>query len=184
MGFISLVDGTVLQIQAHEIPEKGRSVAIDDMTWFPEQEISRKGAVSATLSLSRTGERVFLTGSIDFVLLASCDKCLVEFELPQHLDFRVILDLGCEDPALVVKDYEWDLDELDVVYLVEPTIDLGDILAQQVILALPQKRVCRDECRGLCPRCGEDLNTDSCRCVDGDDESPFRLLGRLTIKNS
>ena len=47
---------------------------------------------------------------------------------------------------------------------------LTDVLAEQVLLAMPMKVICRSDCRGLCPHCGTNLNTDECRCsIQGSD---------------
>jgi uncharacterized protein len=180
--FISLAEEAMLQVQALEIPEKGLSVEVADSSWFPVQEISRRGKLQTNVFLSRDGDRVNVSGSILFILLASCDRCLVEFELPKSIDFSAIFDLGGEDPALLVKDYECDKSEIDVVYLEEPIIDLGSILSQQIIMALPRKNLCCNDCLGLCHGCGENLNTKKCSCKAGNDESPFSVLSQLAIK--
>ena len=68
---------------------------------------------------------------------------------------------------------------MDVVYLAEPVVDVGDILYQQVVLALPQKAVCNSDCKGLCSKCGVDLNLEECQCHRDTDGSPFSVLAKL-----
>ena len=175
----------MLQIKIAEIPEEGLSVKVTDMSWFPTREVPIKGEVRAEVFLTLSNERVFVSGSIKLVMLLVCDRCLNDFELPRDISFRVVCDLNGEDPALAVREYECDSNEMDVVFLEEPVIDLGNILTQQLFLAVPQKKLCRTDCAGLCPECGEDLNKRKCGCRIGDDDSPFNVLGRLiTKKNS
>ena len=59
-------------------------------------------------------------------------------------------------------------DETDswVIHQKTGEVDLTEPLREAVMIALPQKRVCRDDCHGLCPQCGIDLNQESCRCED------------------
>ena len=182
MDFISLAEEAVLQVQAVGIPEEGLSVNVTDASWFPDREVSRRGDLQADVFLSRSNERVFASGSIDLVMLFSCDRCLEKFELPKHITFRVVFDLSGEDPALATKEYECDKSEMDVVFLEEPVIDLGALLTQQLILAVPQKNLCRSDCRGLCSDCGADLNRKKCGCKVGDADSPFSTLGQLITK--
>ena len=174
----------MLQVQTVEIPEEGLSVKVTDVSWFPDREIVRRGDLEVEVSFARRNGRIFVTGSIDLVIQHSCDRCLAEFELPRHITFRVVFDLNGEDPALTAREYECDQSEMDVVFLKDTVIDLGAILSQQVIMAVPQKNLCRSDCRGFCPGCGADLNKNKCSCEVGDSDSPFGVLRQLTTKKN
>jgi uncharacterized protein len=182
VGFISIAEDAVLQVQTVEIPEEGLSVKVTDASWFPDREVARRGGLEVEVSFSRRNERISVTGSIDLVMQRSCDRCLAEFELPKHITFQVVFDLGGEDPALTAREYECDQSEMDVVFLEEPVIDLGAILSQQVMMAAPQKNLCRSDCRGFCPGCGADLNKNKCSCEAGGSDSPFNVLRQLATK--
>lgn len=179
MDSISIAEDAVLQVQTVEIPEEGLSVKVSDLSWFPDEEVMRRGDLKAEAFFSRSNERFVVSGSIDVVVVLGCDRCLGEFELPRNIIFRVVFDPNGEDPALAAREYECDKDEMDVVFLKEPVIDLGIILSQQVILAVPQKNLCRADCLGLCSSCGENLNMKKCSCRGGDSNSPFSVLGQL-----
>ena len=58
-------------------------------------------------------------------------------------------------------------------------VDLDDLLRQQLYLSLPVKNLCAEECRGLCPGCGANLNQADCTCGAGEDRSPFAVLRQL-----
>ncbi len=184
MGFISLAEDAVLQVQVVEIPEEGLSVKVTDASWFPDREVARREGLEVEVSFSRRNESISVAGSIDLIMQLSCDRCLADFELPRHISFRVVFDLGGEDPALTAREYECDQSEMDVVFLEEPVIDLGAILSQQVLMAVPQKNLCQSDCRGFCPGCGADLNRDKCSCEDGDPDSPFGVLRQLATKKN
>lgn len=182
MDIISLVEDAVLQVQIAEIPAKGLSLKVTDPTWFPGSEVSRTGVLEVEVSLTRRNERIYVASSIDLIMLATCDRCLAEFELPQQITFQVIFDLKGEDPALHAREYECDQDEMDVIFLEDPVIDIGATLAQQVTMAVPQKNLCQSECQGFCSGCGINLNNNKCCCEAGNTESPFSVLSKLTTK--
>ena len=63
--------------------------------------------------------------------------------------------------------------------VIETVVDLDDLLRQQLYLSLPVKNLCAEECRGLCPGCGANLNQADCTCGAGEDRSPFAVLRQL-----
>ncbi len=168
-----------MQIQVAEIPEEGLQVDVDDVSWFPDHEVPRKGDLRASVHLVRTGERILANGSINLILLLSCDRCLTEFESSREIVFQLVFELNSEDPAIKLKEYECDRGEMDTVFLKEKAIDLSTLLYQQLILALPQRNLCKEECRGLCRSCGENLNVENCSCASEETGSPFKILGQL-----
>lgn len=168
-----------MQIQVAEIPEEGLQVNVVDVSWFPDHDVARKGDLRVSVHLVRRGERVLASGTISLVLLLACDRCLEQFESPQEIDFQLVFELNGEDPALAVKEYECDQGDIDTVFLKEPVIDLDTVLYQQLLLALPQRSLCNEECRGLCRKCGRKLNFEDCGCSSENTESPFKALGQL-----
>ena len=60
-------------------------------------------------------------------------------------------------------------------------MDLEAIIREQIILMVPLKPLCREDCRGLCPNCGANLNLESCDCKTDKSDSPFAQLAKLKI---
>jgi uncharacterized protein len=58
-------------------------------------------------------------------------------------------------------------------------LDLSELVREQVLLALPMNPVCEESCRGVCPKCGQNLNRGECDCEAAEEESPFGLLAQL-----
>jgi uncharacterized protein len=56
-------------------------------------------------------------------------------------------------------------EDVDISYYRDDRIDLNELLREQFYLALPMKPLCRDDCKGLCPQCGTNLNTGACSCA-------------------
>jgi uncharacterized protein len=64
------------------------------------------------------------------------------------------------------------------------TIDLRDEIAQQIVMTLPVKPLCDSACKGLCSRCGANLNRRPCTCTQTDDGNPFAVLQTLSFSDS
>lgn len=88
-----------------------------------------------------------------------CDRCLNMFEQLVDLTFQMLLHVG--STAL-------ETDEDDVINVPGDVVelDIRDRIAEQLILAVPMKSVCREDCQGMCGGCGKDLNVEECQCEE------------------
>lgn len=171
-----------MKIQFNEITAGGLHLRITDQSWFPAQELRGCGPVRAELDLERRGEKlVLMAGVIEGEVLHDCDRCLKPYKSPLAGSFKVDLELM---PAAgrFPGEYQCGPDEMDTIYLREPEIDIFQVLSQQVLLNLPLKRLCAEDCRGICPGCGADLNLADCRCRGGAGVSPFSILAGLKVE--
>ena len=149
-----------------------------------EQDFRVNGPVDAVCALRRKGEdKVELRGSLRANLTLVCDRCLAEYDHAVLTEMQVLLETRVDDPWRL-KELECTSADLDAILLDEPVVDLDDILRQQVYLALPVKNLCAEQCRGLCPGCGVNLNTTACSCGAGAVESPFAVLNHLQQKRN
>ncbi|GAB4376009.1 MAG: hypothetical protein Kow0042_21900 [Calditrichia bacterium] len=88
-----------------------------------------------------------------------CDRCLAEFDSPYEDRFELLFHIGTGD---------LDTDEEEVV-LIPPEqleIDLDPFIQENLILSIPMKSLCKVDCKGICPGCGADLNTEECSCPE------------------
>lgn len=118
--------------------------------------------LTGLLTLDNLQDRVLLTGSVDATLQAQCDRCLEPFSLT----FVVPVEI------MVLRDTQTE-DESDTCVIHQKTgeVDLRPPLQELTLLAFPQKRVCRENCRGFCPQCGVNLNEQECHC-QGEEVDP------------
>ncbi len=107
----------------------------------------------------------------------SCHRCLSPFEWQLNEPVDVFLIPEAQSPQ--EEETELELEELDYDFFDGEVIEIDQLIAEQIFLALPFKALCGESCRGLCPRCGVNLNEEPCRCVGGADKSPFASLLRL-----
>jgi uncharacterized protein len=122
------------------------------------------------------GTTVHIRGHLTGTAEIDCARCLERYPvaLGQELDlFYMPRVVGQPD----AQEEEVELSDRDVVvgYYDGDRLDLGEVLREQVLLALPLKPLCREDCRGLCPRCGQNLNAAPCGCVPEEEPGDSRL---------
>jgi uncharacterized protein len=112
----------------------------------------------------RAGAEIRISGSVQTTLELPCSRCLepapVEVSKPFDLFFRQ------RDEFMFDEDDEIELKEKDTrtAFFTGTKLAIGDILREQVLLALPMKPLCKLDCKGLCPSCGTNLNIKGCNC--------------------
>ncbi len=168
-----------MKVPFAEIAEDGTRYDITDASWFPQQDLARLAPVSATLLLVRKAAgRVEIQGHLETTVELQCDRCLKPYGL--RIDTSIDLILECPDEEhWKLREVACSAEDLDTVVLREPIADLDDVLRQQLYLALPFKQLCATGCKGLCSRCGADLNQGPCGCDPGENLSPFAVLAKL-----
>jgi len=167
-----------MKVRFGEIPEEGLRLEIKDESWFPDQEMTRKGPLLATVSLKRKGvDRVLLTGRIKATLVYDCDRCLENYSIDMDESFNLDLEYA-PNSKFEPAEHEISASEMDMVYLKEPMVDVFEILSQQVFLLSPEKHLCSESCLGLCSKCGVNLNLGACDCKPDLSSSPFSVLKR------
>lgn len=122
-----------------------------------------------SFDLSRRLNEVRIAGRVVAAFETVCDRCLasVECKCDELVDLRYLP----RSEAQTLED-ERELGEQDLIYgsYDGGTIDLTDVVREQIFLFIPSKLLCREDCRGLCPACGINLNVRQCDCqlLDGD----------------
>jgi uncharacterized protein len=131
-----------------------------------EEEFTLQGGRLAGRIEKGEDQAVHFRGRLQARLGLHCGRCLEPFvkELDEELDL-FFMPHGAEADA-DEEEQEVELSDRDMVvaYYDDDRIDLGEMVREQMHLALPLRRLCREDCRGLCPSCGVDRNTGSCEC--------------------
>ena len=112
------------------------------------------------ITLTMSGQDIFVSGRILLSVIRECGRCLEHFEAMMDIPFSyVITRVHVEE-----KEHELSIDELEQSFLHGEEVDVAQIIEEQVALALPMRPLCSETCRGLCPHCGSDLNKNQCDC--------------------
>jgi len=176
-----------LQISVPRISEVGLDFELSlGEEWFsrwqeddPDLEFAGPGNLIAQVHLEKHGHDVLVRGRLEGTLNLSCSRCLTPFNFPVSTDFDLLLAPG---PAPMGEvDEELTQADLDVDFYTGEVVDLEKILREQVLLTLPLKPLCSENCRGMCPRCGVDLNQETCSCPAEESTSPFAMLKNIKL---
>ena len=123
------------------------------------------------------GNEVFVSGHIDTRARVECDRCLQPVELPVNTDFALEYISGADYESSAAAE----LTEADMSVSVfdGEAIDIDEIVKEQILLTVPARTLCREDCKGICPECGIDRNTGECSCVTNDTDPRWAALKNL-----
>ena len=146
-------------------------------------EGSAAGRATGTVRLLRTHHGLLVYATVDVQVTATCARCLEPCDRLSTLD----VEEECYptvDPNTGRNMYPPDESEGVVHIDTRQMLDLSDVLRQYLLTDEPLKTLCRSDCRGLCPECGADLNTEKCKC-DGPAIDPrWGALAELLPKST
>ena len=140
--------------------------------------------VRTALRVQRIGDMVEIDGNIETSVRLPCSRCLQPFET--HLKSRFALTYqhratnGIADTE--PQEVELSTRDMGIAYFQGPKINLKDTIQEQVILEFPLRALCKQDCKGLCPKCGADLNEDLCDCDRRSSPGKFDVLKNLKIE--
>jgi uncharacterized protein len=177
-----------MQLFVAQISEEGSSV---------EQEISKEwlegvllgiettdfrptGDLQASLRAQRTGGDVLVSSDLAIRLGCECALCLTGFEMEVPVRFSLTYKPKPVRPVDMPEDLELTHEDLEECYYEGDSIDLEEVLREQIILALPMYPRCSETCRGLCPVCGVNKNQQSCSCERDEADPRWAKLRTLT----
>jgi uncharacterized protein len=150
---------------------------------FKEDEIRQAGPLHARGTaelLANTDGEVRIQGNLEVRMEAECDRCLGRAEFPLDSNF----DLFYRPMSYIAREEEAEIDEgeAELGFYEDGGMELEDILREQILLLLPMQRVCREDCKGICPTCGQNRNEKPCDCANeqaGDRWAALRSLRNL-----
>jgi uncharacterized protein len=146
-------------------------VAADDPMW-EGAGVTLAAPLDVDLTARSVGDGVFLRGRLRTTVRLACRRCLtsVDREVDDAVDL-LFEPLGPDDVEVEGEVYPLPArgDELD----------LRDAVREQLLLRAPEFALCTEECRGLCPTCGTDLNTGECDCAPEQAPSPWDALKQV-----
>ena len=180
-----------MKIQLDRLSESPRAFEFEGDTAWWRAQLGEHGDLPAELAeplhfsvrAHRMGDDLLLEGSVSGALEPECARCLARYRHSLSEPFRLVLEpAGSRLPA----DPEGG-EALSRAGLCETgwyqgsRLDRAAFFREVLSLALPVKPLCREDCPGLCPRCGADLSRRPCDCAEIEPESPFAVLKTLQV---
>jgi uncharacterized protein len=127
-------------------------------------------------------EEIRLTGRLRVAVEADCDRCLELVKYPIDTGFD-LLYLPESEEALPGETGLND-EDAEVAFYKGAGLELDDVAQEQMLLALPMQRLCREDCAGLCPVCGENWNHSRCNCPGADPDDRWAALRAIKLEKS
>lgn len=162
----------MMKILLSDITEDGLDTEFNETI---ETDVIRMlSPLKAKLRIDKVSSEILVNGSLSALVEMQCSRCLNNFTNKTDININVVYhpveELKGEDRH-EIKD-----DELDTGFYRDEQLDISELLKEQLILSLPMKPLCSESCRGICFRCGKNLNIDSCECRQ---EEPDPRLAKL-----
>lgn len=154
-----------MRISLKDIQESPRELSFDQPTADlnrlfergPVHDFQFPEAAAGRLTCYRSGSELFFAGELTADIVGECARCAEDFEFRLVVPFAAVFVSRAEASA----DEDEDVD----LYVYEgDEVDLTTLLQESILLALPTLPLCREDCRGLCPQCGNNRNLGSCEC--------------------
>ncbi len=124
----------------------------------------------------RVGREIFFQGGLRGAVKAICARCAEEYTFTLEAPFTFVL---APRPALGGEERELSAEDMALSFYEGTEIDVTPLVHEQAILALPTRPLCREDCRGLCARCGANLNAGTCRCTADSSDPRLAVLRTL-----
>jgi len=160
----------LLKIRVADITEKEKTLAgVEDINLYPTLMQAQEAGeckflspVDISLTVKKEFDHIRVHGSVDTSVSLVCSRCLCEFSTELSSAFTIFYTKS----SIAQSEDEVELGEQDLISATYAgdEIDFSDEVAEQILLELPYKPLCSQECKGLCTSCGVDLNSKDCSC--------------------
>ena len=128
-----------------------------------DDDLSIVAPFHGQLRFMRVGSGILVTGNLETSVQLECTRCLttfqtvVQFEIEEEFKPSVDINSGAQLAQESDQDAATLIDECHI-------LDLAEVIRQDLTLSLPPSPICRPDCAGLCPQCGQNLNDGGCDC--------------------
>ena len=138
--------------------------------------------IKAQLRIEKVDTEVMVKGNLIADVKLQCSRCLKDFwsvlSVPVDVVYHPVEEFKIEDKHVI------KVEELDMDFYSGEKLDLLDLIMEQIMLNLPMKPLCNELCKGICLKCGTDLNGGNCNCATKDIDPGLEALKKLLDKKA
>lgn len=171
-----------MKLNVHDIDSAGKDLIFSEPTESLNADLIHGGVqdfeflsdAQVRVQYHRTGDDLVFVGRISGDVIGHCARCLEPYPFELSSDFAFILVPKTEQTGELEED-------LDLSFYEGDEVDLAPLVREQLILALPTKPLCSEDCKGLCPQCGVNHNLQSCTCSDRGGDPRLAVLRNLKV---
>lgn len=143
-------------------------------------ELTVTTPVHVTLLARKSSGGVIVKGNLRGTVTLACSRCLKTFSEDISHDFYY----NCLPEEAAEEGEELSMEDTDTYYYSGGEVDVAALVQEQVVLAVPMRPLCKEDCKGLCPKCGADLNQGDCGCQKAPVDIRLAALRELKINKN
>lgn len=167
-----------MKIEIREIMPEGTDFHFSESA--EEMDISVTGVkfpspIDVDLSIALSGDELICQGEVYTEVEVECSRCLELFDLPVRERLQFVVQMI---DSLVV-DIDEDTDDFEMIPKSQTFIDISDRVRDSIVLKISMKPLCNEDCKGLCPMCGVNLNDSECDCMPDKKDERWDALKNL-----
>lgn len=133
------------------------------------------GKYKSTIILNKLHDQLIISVNSIFKVKFECDRCATEYKTSLKSDYKMIY---------LMNEAPEETDSLNVTYISRDAdkIDIKSDVREFALLSIPMKKLCKEDCKGLCYKCGKNLNIEQCSCSTEEIDSRWKPLMNLKDK--
>ena len=166
-------------IDLEEIEKFKRFIGDISPEKLKNSDFSFKDNLKFIVDVEKKPKKIFVKGDITCKIILNCDRCLENFNYYIKDKFDYVLFLTKIEVDSKHKEFKLTKDDMEIDFLEENILPLKDIIFSQIYLNIPIKKLCKENCKGLCTVCGTNLNFSTCNCEAKFNDNPFAKLKEL-----
>ena len=141
------------------------------------EDVRFRGDVLVKGEVEKVDGRYVVRGTIESDQSLDCSRCLEPIETNSNIGF----DVGYVPAETQTGEVEHELriEDLDIAVLYGDQLDLNEVAREQILLSLPEQIFCKDDCKGLCQKCGGNRNLIDCNCDEHEIDPRWSALKKL-----
>jgi uncharacterized protein len=181
------VSGSPMKISLDDITDSPKEISvserIDDLNELYKngqmREFHFPPFIGVHLDYYRSGQQIFFNGSLAGTFEATCSRCLSAHPFALNKEFELVLSPDPSQSGRKIEELRKE--DLGLSYYSTEEINLTPLIREQVMLALPTRPLCKEDCRGLCDGCGVNLNYETCSCTTSAEDPRTAIFRTLKV---
>jgi uncharacterized protein len=142
-----------------------------------DERVTLCGDTHVRGKVKRSGAEAVIDGHVDTCVQVDCDRCLKPVQVPVSTDFSLEYITGGDYEESQLAELTEEV--MSVSVFDGESIDLDEIVKEQILLAVPTRTLCKNDCLGICPQCGNDRNAGECGCEQDEVDPRWSALKDL-----
>jgi uncharacterized protein len=142
-----------------------------------DESVKLQDSVKATGEIKKGIVQTDVRGNLKAKIALECTRCLQTVE--ENLEIPLAAAFVTKENYTQAREAELNAEDLDISVFEGDRIDLTELVREQILLNLPEQVFCREDCKGLCEKCGANRNLIDCKCIEKEIDPRWDALKNL-----